>query len=107
MSSALSIAAGGMRAATVRFESAAHDIVRAGAEAQNALNAGSEDRNAPTQAPDPALSGGAPVSVPGLGLPDLATSLVSLKEAEISYKASVKVFEVASRLENELLDILA
>ena len=97
MTSALSIAAGGMRAATVHFESAARDLVRAGTEAQEALQ----------QVSDPALSGGAPVSVPALEYPSLTASLVSLKQAEISFKASATVFEVASRLEGELLDIIA
>ncbi|MGI9415040.1 MAG: hypothetical protein ACR2PM_15305 [Hyphomicrobiales bacterium] len=93
----MSIAVGGMRSATQRFETAARDIVRSGAEAQNVLN----------QVTDPSLSGGAPITVSGLGVPDLADSLVSMKFAEISYKASLKVFEVASRLEDELLDVIA
>lgn len=97
MTSALNIAAGGMHAATVRFEAAAHDIVRAGTTAQ-------------TEAAEPAApagSTGAPVTVSGLPQGDLLGGVIDLKLAEISYKANLKVFEVAARLEDEALDILA
>ena len=97
MSSALSIAAGGLRTATVQFESAARDIVSAGTSFQSEQ----------TPQNDPATSGGAPISVASFPVPDLTEGILDLKLAEISYKANAKVFEVAARLEQEALDILA
>ena len=97
MSSALSIAADGMQTATVQFERAARDIVRAGAGF-------TADPAAPAE---PSTSGGAPLGFAALPVPNLATSVVDLKLAEISYKANAQVFEAAARLEEEALDILA
>jgi hypothetical protein len=96
MSSALSISAGGIRTATAQFERAARDIVAAGTTAAPQNSA----------APGPGASGGAPIRVAQLPAPDLAEGIVSLKLAEISYKANLKVFEVAARLEEEALNIL-
>lgn len=98
MSTALSIAAGGIRTASGQFETAARDIVRAGTSFQADPTTGTSD---------PATSGGAPISVANFPIPDLADSLVDMKLAEISYKANIKVFEVAARLEEEALNILA
>lgn len=98
MSTALSIAAGGIRTAGGQFETAARDIVRAGTSFQ---------ADPATATANPATSGGAPISVANYPIPDLADSLVDMKLAEISYKANIKVFEVAARLEEAALDILS
>lgn len=97
MSSALSIAAGGLRTATVQFESAARDIVSAGTSFQSE----------PAPQSDPSTSGGAPISLASFPEPDLTQGVIDLKLAEISYKANAKVFEVAANLQREALDILA
>ncbi len=96
MSSALSISAGGIRTATAQFERAARDIVHAGAAATS-------EASAPA---DPSTSGGAPLGFASLPIPDLAEGIINLKLAEISYKANLKVFEAAARLEEEALNIL-
>ena len=96
MSSALSIAAGGMRTATVQFERAAREIVQAGA---------SYSTDTTTTGVPPTT--GAPVTFATAPIPDLVGGILDLKLAEISYKANIKVFEVAARLEEEALNILA
>jgi len=102
MSSALSIAAGGIQAAARSFETAARNVVTA-----------STGLAASVQTPAPAPSrppvGAAPVALsqPVADIPDLTGSLIDLKVAEISYKAQIEVFKVADRLQDETLDMIA
>ncbi|MHA1165249.1 MAG: hypothetical protein ACTSP0_06660 [Alphaproteobacteria bacterium] len=76
MISALHSAASGLHVASQKFELAASDIVRGGAQIDGDDN-------------------------------DLVDGLVSLKEAEVQFKASAKVFGAIARTEGRLLDILA
>ncbi len=96
MSSALSIAAGGIKTASAQFTSAAREIVQAGTNAHAAT----------TSTAASAASTGAPVSIANFPAPDLFSGIIDLKLAEISYKANIKVFEAAARLEEEALNIL-
>ena len=76
MITALQSAVSGLHSASQKFERAAGDIVRGGAQIDGDDN-------------------------------DLVDGLVSLKEAEIEFKASAKVFSAIARTEGRLLDILA
>ena len=99
MSTAISNSLAGLRSATQSLNVAANKIVRSGAAAANEL-ASVTDETTPTQ------NSGAPIQPNFSSDTDLVSGIVELKLAEFSYKASAKVFQVASRLEQSLLDTL-
>ncbi len=97
MTSAISSSLSGLQSATQRLNQAASNIVRSG------------DFNPSTQTNVAGPSNQASVSAGPLRanlppLPDLATSLVDLKLAEVSYKASAKALSVALEIDKKLLD---
>ncbi len=101
MSSAISIAAGGLQTAARSFETAARTIVAAGN-----FQAGEATPPAPKATPTGKTQSPPPAS-PVFDTPDLGQGLIDLKLAEISYKAQVEVLKVASSLEDEAIDLLA
>ncbi len=101
MSSALSIAAGGIQVAARSFELAARNVVTAGAATTAQVAAGSQNVQAVPG------SSGAPVSTPHFELPDLTSSLIDLKLAEISYKAQIQIFKAADRIQDQALDLIS
>lgn len=76
MSLAIQSALSGLQSASQKFERAASEIVRGGAQIDGDDN-------------------------------DLVDGLVSLKEAEIEFKANAKVIGAIARTQGRLLDILA
>jgi len=107
MSSALSIAANGLQAAGHQFDTAARSVVSSGLAAQNS----SSDAATPVSSSNPqnvnASAASLPPPAPVFDTPDLATGLVDLKLAEVSYKAQIEVLNVAAKLEEEAIDLLA
>ena len=109
MSSAMSIASGGLHAAVRQFEQAARDIVATGTLTSDP--AGPEG-NAPSERAGPAgtaASGtGAPPRVSGLSLgnSDFISPIIDMQQAETSYKAMIKVIQAADRLERAAIDMV-
>jgi len=105
MSSALSIAATGLNTANRQVESAARTVVSSGVAGHNA----SAEPAAPKTAARPADPAAAslPPPRPVFDAPDLATGIADLKQAEIGYKAQLEVLAVASKLEEEAINLIA
>lgn len=104
MSSALSIAATGLYAANRQVESAARSVVSSGVAGHNASAASA--RPAASAAANPAAAS-LPPPRPVFDAPDLATGIADLKQAEIGYKAQLEVLAVASKLEEEAINLIA
>ena len=100
MSSALSIAATGLQTAGRQVETAARSVVSSGL-AQQGSTSGSVSN------PGTAAPASLPPPPPVFDVPDLATSIVDLKQAEISYKAQIDVLNIASKLEEEAINLVA
>lgn len=106
MVSAIQSALSGLHTASTRFNEAAADIVRSGAEAVSAFSIApgepaSQDGSTTT---DNLATSNLAAIFADEG-PSLAESLISLKEAEILYKSSAKLLGMLLRTEGELLDI--
>lgn len=105
LSSVLKTASSGLKAASLRTESAASNIV-------NINTVGYEASTVQQQTVQSGTNPGGSTSVSaqliGSGLaPDLGQELVRLVEAEATYKANAKLFRTASDLSRETLDTLA
>jgi len=101
MVSAIQSALSGLNLASTRLNQAASDIVRSGA--QQVAAASSEPGGFVSAAP-------LEVGSAQLGVqegPSLTESVVSLKEAEILYKASAKLLGSLNTLQGELLEVLS
>jgi len=108
MVSAIQSALSGLHTSSLRFNQAAADIVRSGSQSVSAVSPTSAAplSQDPSTATPPAP---VPFDFTALTADDglsLADSLVSLKEAEILYKASAKLLGALYRSENELLKII-
>ena len=107
MSSALSIAANGLQAANRQFETAARSVISSGIAAQNGAGGASTSTLSGSQANSQAPAASLPPPTPIFEVPDLATSIVDLKQAEVSYKAQIDVLNIASKLEEEAINLVA
>ena len=97
MTSAISASLSGLQSATQRLNVAAQNTVKS-----TSFTTGNQETGA-GQISRPAQSG-APVRASFDPLPDLQSSLVDLKLAEISYKASAKVLKVALEIDKNLIN---
>jgi len=103
MDNAMSIAASGMQAASVRLTSAAANIVNAGHESP-AAGAGNHGPGQPLLAYDPH----APyANLVGQAASDLPAALVNLKLAQHDFRASLMAYEASSEMFKALLDATA
>ncbi len=97
MTTAISASLSGLQSATQRLNFAAQNTVKStGFTAENP-QAGAGQISQPGQS-------GAPVQASFTPLPDLQSSLVDLKLAEVSYEASAKVLKVALEIDKNLID---
>lgn len=107
MSSALSIAATGLQTANRQVETAARSVVSSGVGAQNnATDSAKPAASAASQTANP-FAAGLPPTRPVFDTPDLATGIVDLKQAQTSYKAQLEVLNIASKLEEEAINLIA
>lgn len=104
MSSALSIAATGLNTANRQVESAARSVVSSSVAGHNA--SADSARPAAPAATNPAAAS-LPPPRPVFDAPDLATGIADLKQAEIGYKAQIEVLAIASKLEEEAINLIA
>lgn len=107
MSSALSIAATGLNTANRQFESAARTVVSSSVAGHSASTASARpEASAAARPADPAAAS-LPPPRPVFDAPDLATGIADLKQAELGYKAQLEVLAVASKLEEEAINLIA
>ncbi len=105
LSSVLKTAASGLKAASLRVDSAASNIVNINTDGYEASAVQQQ-----TVRSGPNLGGGTAVSAQliGSGLaPDLGQEFIRLIEAEATYKANAKLFSTASELSRQTLDTIA
>jgi len=97
MTSAISASLSGLQSATQRLNVAAQNTVKSTSftVGNRESDAGQINRPAP---------GAAPVRASFDPLPDIQSSLVDLKLAETSYKASAKALKVALEIDKNLID---
>lgn len=107
MSSALSIAATGLQTASRHVETAARSVVSSGLGQQASASQSGTGTSGPVPNPGTAAPASLPPPTPVFDVPDLATSIVDLKQAEISYKAQIDVLNIASKLEEEAINLVA
>ena len=102
MTGAISTSLSGLQSAAQRINVAAGDIVKSGALTSS--NRGGDTGQAGAgQARKSGRSGG-PVQINLSPVPDLASSVVDLKLAEISYKASAKALKAVLETQRNFLD---
>jgi len=97
MISAISNSLSGLQSATQRLNVAAEGIVKSGTTAISKQTV-SDGQLSPTP------NSGGPVRAKLNVLPDLTASLVDLKLAEFSYKASAKALKVVLEIDKNLID---
>tara|TARA_R110002110_G_scaffold379868_1_gene590428 strand:- start:258 stop:560 length:303 start_codon:yes stop_codon:yes gene_type:complete len=97
MTSAISASLSGLQSATQRLNVAAENTVK------NSTFNTSQQVSGTQEISKSAQSGG-PVRANFNPLPDFESSLVDLKLAEVSYKASAKALKVALELNKNLID---
>ncbi len=97
MTSAISTSLSGLQSATQRLNVAATNIVLSGNPEPEKQSTGEVINDKPAQSGSPARINFSP-------LPDLTSSIVDLKIAEISYKASAKALKVALEIDKHLID---
>ena len=97
MTTAISSSLSGLQSATQRLNVAAKNIVQSSdlGFAKQSVSDVRQERN---------TTSGSPARINLSPLPDLALSIVDLKIAEISYKASAKVLKVALEIDKQLID---
>ena len=99
MTTAISSSLAGLQSATQRLNVAASNIVKSpGLESRQPKVDGVATENTPKS--------GSPARVNFSPLPDLTSSLVDLKLAEVSYKASAKALKIALEIDKSLIDEL-
>lgn len=105
LTSILSTATSGLRAASVRANSAANNIVNINTPGYAASNVVQN-----TIRTNGNISGGSGVEAQliGSGLsPDLGQEIIQLIEAETTYRANARVLETANETSREVLDIIS
>jgi len=100
MTSAISASLSGLQSATQRLNVAAQNTVASTSFASGNQQAGAGQISSSAQS-------GAPVRASFNPLPDLQSSLVDLKLAEVSYKASAKALKVALEIDKNLINQLS
>ncbi len=100
MTTAISASLSGLQSATQRLNDAAQNTVKSTSFTVGDQQAGAGQINSPAQSSAPVRASFAP-------LPDLQSSLVDLKLAEFSYKASAKALKVALDIDKNLIDQLS
>lgn len=104
--SALSISLSGLQAAGQRFEASARRIVAAGAEAGNSLVAAASPAG-DTSADEGAQGSGRPTGSGRIGFaPDMASAMVDMMQAEISFKANARVAGRIGDMQKAYLDMM-
>ncbi len=97
MSTAISASLSGLQSATQRLNDAAHNTVKSASFTVGNQQTEAGQNNSPAQSSAPVRASFGP-------LPDLQSSLVDLKLAEFSYKASAKMLKVVLEIDKNLID---
>lgn len=97
MTSAISSSLSGLQSAQRSLTAAATNIVKSGGFNPASQSLEVKNTSSPT-------ASGSPIQANFSPLPDLTSSLIDLKLAEISYKASAEALKVALEIDRNLID---